>query len=138
MEEVKREGLAPTIALTCTQCQQRTARTLANKCGHFWDVNRRAVLGMQWIGRGKQALVKFCAAMNMSPPMTHSAFAGHTSALRKTTVAVAEKSMAAAAADVHQLSSAAADTVMDTTVTFEGTWMRCGHTSLHGVFSVMS
>ena len=134
MEEVKREGVAPTIALTCTQCQQKTARTLANKCGHFWDVNRRAVLGMRWIGRGRQALVKFCAARNIPPPMMHSALAGHTSSLRKATVAVAKKSMGAAAADVHQLSSAAADTVMDTTVMIDGTWMRRGHTSLHGVF----
>lgn len=138
LAEVKREGLAPTIGLTCTNCEQRNTRTLANKRGRFWDVNRCAVLGMKWIGRGRQALVKLCAALNMPSPMAHSTFDEHVIALRKTTVTVAERSMAAAADEVHKLSDAATDAVVDTTVTFDGTWMRRGHTSLHGVFSVIS
>ena len=138
LEEVKREGLASTVQLTCMNCRQKTAKTLANKCGQFWDINRRAVFGMRWIGCGRQGLVKFCAAVNMPSPMTHSAFDGHVNALRTATVEVARQSMAAAAEAVHRQVDAELDTTVDTAVTFDGTWMRRGHTSLYGVFTVMS
>ena len=70
--------------------------------------------------------------------MNQSTFDGHVNALRTATVAVAQRSMASAAASVHELEGAAPDTVVETAVTCDGTWMRRGHTSLHGVFSVMS
>lgn len=73
----------------------------------------------------------------MPHPMSKSAFSGHSKALNKAAAAVAGSSMQQAAAEVREVAGVGED-VLDTTVTFDGTWMRRGHNSLYGVFIVMS
>ena len=68
-------GLARTSVLLCTNngCKATTEiptpkKKIAGKA-RFYDVNRRSVLAMRLIGRGRAALAKFAAIMNMPGPV---------------------------------------------------------------------
>ena len=92
----------------------------------------RMTIQVRWIGCGRQALVKFCTALNMPSPMCRSAFYDHAKALNRATVEVDERRMCIGAAAVRLLHGAK-DAVADVAVTFDGTWMRRGFCSLYGV-----
>ena len=137
LSEPKRQGFASCLELTCQTCEAHTSQYMSDKHKRVWDVNRRAVFGMRWIGRGHGAMLKLGAASNMPVPMTFSAYQGHAKALHKSAKVVAEHSMSAAATQV--LDNAPGDVVIaDTAVTYDGTWMCRGYASLYGVFVAMA
>lgn len=137
LAEAKREGLASTLQLTCQACNESSSATLAKRCGRFWDVNRRATLGMRWIGRGRQALCKLCTALNMPQPVAKPGYNGHCKAVHRAAVEVASQSMSAAAEEVRGM-NAEEEHPGNTAVSFDGTWMRRGFTSLFGVFTAIA
>ena len=64
LKEQKRDGLASTLRLVCESCELASSEAMSRKYKRVWEVNRRFVLGMRWIGRGHQAMIKLCAALN--------------------------------------------------------------------------
>ena len=72
IREVKVEGVASFTEVECQSCGAKTSKTLAKRCGRFWDINRMIVFAMRWIGCGREALVKICGALNMPPPLSLS------------------------------------------------------------------
>lgn len=138
LTEVAREGLASKLALECDECGASTSKMLAQPSGRAWDVNRRAVMGMRWIGRGRQALVKLCGVLDMPPPMSKSSYHLHAKSLHSACLAVASRSMRTAADDVRHLNEDEGRAPETASVSFDGTWMRRGYSSLHGVFTAVS
>lgn len=56
----------------------------------FYDVNRRSALAMCVIGRGRAALTKSCAVMNMPGPVAKQSFNMHVLAMAPISQHVAE------------------------------------------------
>ena len=88
--------------------------------GQGLEVNRRVVLAARNIGVGHQGLVKFCAVMNMLPPMNENSFQDHIKAVRIANQTVAEKSMLKAADEVKEFYKPERDGVYNTAVSGDG------------------
>ena len=81
LREAKHFELAPHMNLTCDRCGYGESETLSQKQikgrSHFFDVNRKAVLGMRLIGGGHSSLKTLCSVMDMPPPMSKYTFDCH-------------------------------------------------------------
>ena len=74
-ENSNRDGLAETLCLKCSTCDcitpLQTSKRLGGKGDGAHEVNRRSVLSShQW---GRAGLAKFCAGMELPPPVTKKA-----------------------------------------------------------------
>ena len=138
LNEVDMQGLATCLEISCTKCGERNSAFMSGRYNRVWEVNRRSAFGMRWIGRGRQSLVKFCAAMNMPPPMHAKAYDGHAKALSVAAKVTAEASMCDAAQDLRRNAGVQAQQPCDVAVTYDGTWMRRGYASLYGAFIAIS
>ena len=139
--EESRYGLATECALRCSSCDSSASSPLSlKKTGQKWyDVNRRSVLAMRLVGRGRESLKKICATLDMPPPLAKKSFDFHRSALRQATETLAQESMSRWAADLVSLrTSSHAVNPADVVVSTDGTWMRRGYSSLYGVQTVIS
>lgn len=141
--ESRREGLASFVTITCDNpdCGESVTSSLAKESptGKFFEVNRRAVLAMRLIGRGEEALRKICCILDMPPPMAHSTFDDHRTVIHRGVCEAARASLNQAAAHAREAKrEQGASEVDQIEVTADGTWMRRGFTSLHGVFSVIA
>lgn len=107
---------------------------MSKKFNRVWEVNRRAVLGMRLIGRGRQAMVKLTGVLNMPSPMSRSTYYSHATRVHSASKTVAESSMKEAA----KKAVSEADGSGDIAVSYDGTWMRRGFASLYGAFTVIA
>ena len=139
ISEDGRWGLASTITISCCseECLAVTSLPIVQKSGHFFQCNRRSVLAARAIGCGHAGLQKFCGLMNLPPPVQLSAFQRHQRALCKAAKSVACTSMNKAAEEVRVANTRRDRPVNVTAVTFDGTWMKRGFSSLHGVFTAI-
>eukprot|EP00117_Sycon_ciliatum_P030880 scpid64997/ scgid24259/ len=138
VKETDRAGLASCISLVCSNvdCAGMSKYPLIPKSNqYFYDCNKRSVLAARSIGKGHRGLRKFCGIMNLPPPISKSAFQCHQKALYVASKSVAESSMQQASRDVQALNLSKQKDEHITEVTFDGTWMKRGFTSLHGVFT---
>ena len=138
IEDTGRAGLATVISLSCSNAQCSSVQTypLVPKSNwYYFDCNRRSVLAARAIGRGHAGLRKFCGLMNLPPPVCKSAFQRHQKALHAAAKSVAETSMQQASSEVRMLNVSKERDEHMATVTFDGTWMKRGFTSLYGVFT---
>ena len=133
VNKVKRHGLVSEMQLYCRTCGELSCEPMSKQSGRVWETNRRAALAMTWIGRGHAALVKASAALNMPAPMNKSSYQGHLKALATSTRTVATASMKKAAAEVREQTG-----VSDVAVSYGGTWMRRGFSSMCGAFIAIS
>ena len=141
IRECGRNGLVPFLSVTCSNCSFSTEKghAMGQRAGKFYDANRRSVLAMRVIGRGHAALEKFCGIMDMPKPVNESNFRRHQQAVRGAAVSAAEASMIAAATEVRENNQeAGAEDSSATAVTFDGTRMRRGFSSLYGVFACIA
>ena len=135
-------GLASLLTLKCTSAKCKfykffyTSNRVEN--GQAFEVNRRVVLASRNIGVGHQGLVKFCAVMNMLPPMNENSFQDHIKAVRKASQTVAEKSMSKAADEVKEFYEPERDGVYNIAVSGDGTWRRRGFSSSYGIVTALS
>lgn len=109
------------------------AAPLSRKHGRVFDVNKKSVFTMRRIGRGWSALNKFCGIMNMPPAVCESVFNHHQRELQVAAETVSERPMNRSAAEIRVL--AGGDQIA---VSFDGTWMRRGYSSLYGEFACIS
>ena len=128
-------GLASVVHVQCNNvlCRHSWRFNLCLKEKRFFDINRRSVLVMRRIGKGRAALNRFCGIMDMPSPVNSHAYTRHQEALVIAAATVASKSMVNAAEEVKILNGC--DRVA---VTCDGTWMRRGYSSLYGVFACIS
>lgn len=141
VRETTRAGLASVVSVSCTndQCTVVSEYPLVPKSNqYFYDCNRRSVLAARVIGRGHSGLSKFCGVMNLPPPVSKPAFHRHQRILYSAAKSVAETCMEEAAAEVRAFNITQDRDEHVTSVTFDGTWMKRGFTSLHGVFTAIS
>ena len=135
--ETQRYGLASSVSVVCQNCDVQTSFSLVEKTGRFYDCNRRSILAARMLGSGHAGLQKFCGIMNLPPPVRLSAFQSHQRALCHAAQTVASKSMCEAAAEVRALNLSRGEPENATAVTFDGTWMKRGYSSLYGVFTAI-
>ena len=138
VKETARAGLATSISLTCdnVDCASFKKYPLVPKANqYFYDCNRRSVLAARAVGKGHRGLRRFCGIMNLPQPVSKSAFQRHQKSSCAASKSVAESSMQQASQEVRALNSSKDREEHITAVTFDGTWMKRGFTSLHGVFT---
>lgn len=132
----KRDGLKENLFLLCSECKNETtlntSRRIGGVGGGAYDVNRRSVLAShQW---GLAGLTKFCASLDLPPPVTKKAYNDHLISIEKQAKNNAEKLMCDAAKrlkditekehpeDIHTLQNGHA--VADVSVSVDGTWQK--------------
>jgi len=148
-ENNNRDGLAESLYLKCSCCGTvtplKTSKRTGGKGGGAYEVNRRSVLSShQW---GRAGLVKFCAGMELSPPVTKKAYNQHMIQIEKVAANNAEKLMCEAAKRLSSLvSTEDEDSVVEingrnvtkVAVSIDGTWQKRGHSSKIGVVFAVS
>lgn len=139
LNEKSRWGLAVELSLWCVGCEAENTHFMSNKAGRCFEVNRRAVLGGRLAGIGRAGLATLCGVLNMPSPMAQKSYHRHEQCLIQAATSVAEASMVQAAKDVRAVQEQQGmERPGDLAVTSDGTWMRRGHTSLHGVTTVIA
>ena len=142
-EKVSGCGLARTLVLQCAnnRCKAFTELPTSERIirgkARFYDVNRRSALAMRIIGRGRAALTKFCAVMNMPSPVAKKSFQTHVKAIARVSQQVAEAEMKKAANEIRAAAKAGNDENLDIAVSCDGTWARRGFQSLYGMVSAI-
>ena len=139
LAEIDRAGLASTFQVTCDHCGHETSSYSVNKSSSSFDLNRKSVLGMRMLGKGREGFRKLCAFLDLPGPVAKKNYQRHCVKLHRAAKAVALDSMKQAADSV--LASRVADNEdlpENIAVSTDGTWMRRGHASLYGVQTVMA
>ena len=148
-ENSNRDGLAELLYLKCSSCDRitplQTSKRLGGKGGGAHEVNRRSVLSShQW---GCAGLAKFCAGMDLPPPVTKKAYNQHMKKIQKSSINNAEQLMCDAAERLTNLvSSEEEDCVVEingqkatkVAVSMDGTWQKRGLSSKIGVVFAVS
>ena len=137
-KETKRAGLASVISITCCTdgCDLYLEHPLVPQSNpYFYECNRRSVSAARTIGRGHSGLQRFCGMMDLPPPVTKAAFQRHQRKLYTAAKTAAEDSTQKAVKKVKDFNPQEEQDQLITAVTFDGTWMKRGFTSFHGVFT---
>lgn len=128
-------GLAVKLVLTCSNCDfaERhfsSPRVPGKSSITPFEVNLRAMKGIQSIGKGVTALADFCATMNLSHRgLHHKTFRGHMNTMVKACQAVATATEAASVKVVKDLYKDFLNPTGNVDVIFDGTWKTRGHNS---------
>lgn len=105
---------------------------------HTKHLNSRSVLEMRLSGRGRSALDRFCAVMDMLPPVTPVSYTEHSTRIQQESEVFALASVERASAYLHHKHGVSQSDILDITVTCDGTWSKRGFTALYGVVVVAS
>lgn len=87
---------------------------------------------MRCIGQGLASIKVFCALMNLSPPVEKTTYNMINQRILDATSAVANESISMAAEEEARLTNS-----RDVSVSCDGTWLTRGHSSQHGVCTVI-
>ena len=132
----EKQGFASLLYIHCTcgyKKEFRTSRTYS--CKQSFDVNTRLIYSMRSIGQGYASIEKFTTLMNMPKPMTQNSFNKSVKSILKATSTVAEETMKEAA---DELKNDSEETVVDVSVSADGSWQRRGYSSLNGTYTTIS
>ena len=133
--------------MKCSLCHTITAletsRRLGGKGDGPYEVNRRSILSSnQW---GHAGLAKFCAGMDLSPPVTKKAYNQNMKQIERIAISNAEKLMCEATERLSQLASNEGEesmvdghSIAKVAVSEDGTWQKRGQSSKIGVVFAMS
>ena len=105
-----------------------------------YDVNRRAVYHSLETGGGYESLASFCSIMNM-PCISKRAYQKQLETILDVLEQEAKEEMPNAAKEIHESTTSeelSDDGVVDTAVSFDGTWAKRGFTSQTGVVFVVA
>lgn len=144
-EEAQRHGLMSVLCLLCSKCGTKTEsfNTSVNiaRRGTNYDVNRLVVFASLATGETRSGIERFCAIMGMPPPVACKSWQTHHSKISEDVAKAAEDSMDKAAESIHLTdleSGGEVPEVVDTAVSFDGTWAKRGYSSLFGVQAAIS
>ncbi|CAN8014554.1 unnamed protein product [Ixodes persulcatus] len=132
-------GLAVKLELTCPACDFReehfsSPRTEGEARITPFEVNMRAVKGIQSIGKGSTALTDFCAALNISHRgLHHKTFQRHLPTVMQACELAAAACEAESVAVVRELYADFLNPANNIDVMYDGTWKKRGRTSHIGV-----
>ena len=141
-------GLVSSLETYCTSCEIVINCTLTSDrlggqtAGNVpLVVNRSAVSATMDMGEGYSGLVKLYRYLDMDC-MHHKTYATHVKEVAEANMVVATKVLTDAAKVVRRVyqesdPSLDDDSVIDLTVTFDGSWMTRGHTSMYGIGCVI-
>ena len=144
----RRLGLVCLYETYCTTCGVVLNSTLSSdrtdkeRAGNVpFVVVRQAVAATMDMGVGHAGLVKLCRFMDMAP-IHHRSYARHVRVVTAANMKVVSSLMDDAATTVRQAyrehdPSITQDSILDLTVTFDGSWMTRGHNSLYGIGCVV-
>ena len=132
-----RKGLASSLYIKC-DCEFEKRFYTSERCGSAFEVNQRVTYAMRSCGQGYAGIEKFTTFMNMPPPMTANNYKKTARNVREAAILVAEITMKDAAEELRSQSNASEDEIADTAVSCDGTWQKCGYSSLNGVTTVIS
>ncbi|XP_028392982.1 uncharacterized protein LOC114517447 [Dendronephthya gigantea] len=131
----ERKGSASHLRARCEACGWVYTFYTSKKVGHSFDVNKRFVYAMRSLGEGHTSAKRFCALMDMPPPLQPTAYRDCNIALAKAAKAVATTTMLNAANEVKKDPT---NQINQCSVSCDGTWQRRGHSSLNGCVTTLS
>ena len=117
----------------CNNCNATTSFMSSNRTEtDYFETNIRFVYAIRSTGKGHAASQTFCSVMNLPQPPTK--FHKYNQELSRCISEVAKESMSKASMEAIIEN----DGDYNISVIFDGTWQKCGHTSLNGVVTVSS
>lgn len=134
------KGYANTFNIFCTNCGFESTFETSNPVSkhdstrHPFDVNRRVVQAFSSMGKGHRALETFSMTMNMKPIQFES-YNKHILNLCDIYRLQAKRTLEEARAEVQKCYGMmdAEGSVLDITVSYDGTWQKRGFTSKYGI-----
>ncbi|XP_070546509.1 uncharacterized protein [Ptychodera flava] len=132
------------MACSNSDCSTRhieSAFPSSQKNGRYFQINRKMVLGLRAIGRGRRASEKFCSFIGLPPPLSSNAFREHVQELANKSEDVTEDLLQQAVAEVRQLvlgEEPDEGQTVDVAVSVDGSWVSRSFCSLFGFVSVIS
>ena len=143
-----RAGLAHKLSLQCRNCGiLDTFYSSPVTCNVYPDskarrsmfaINLRSVLAFRKIGKGHKAMNTFSGFMNLSKPLSKTQYDKANEKLLSAYQDACIQSCKEAALETINKLDGSSDAVTDCQVFVDGTWQKCGHSSLTGVVTVMS
>lgn len=135
----KQLGFAREVSLYCSECNYSKSTMSSEKTGLSYDINLRVTQAFKHIGKGYSAIEKFCMVMNIP------VFSSKTYRKCESIICEAYKSVKQAMVstvhmkvkDAYESINAPKSYITDVAVSFDGTWMTRGHSSLFGVSCVI-
>lgn len=132
----RRSGLASSINVTCSECDAcNVLETSRRTSGNIFEVNEKFVYALHICGKELASGRTMCAVLNLPPPPTK--FASYNARLLDASTTTVRNSMAKAAEELKK-EAFYSDGDLETAVTVDGTWMKRGYSSLHGVVAAIS
>lgn len=139
----ERHGLAHKLCVKCTNCGFSPTQTYTSPRVETetktqrssFEINRRSVDAFLGLGVGHKGIEKFSASLGMSG-MDSRTFSRHMSALAAESKTVKENILSQSVAVVRRAyieAGSNGDSVLDVSVSYDGTWHKRGHTSAYGI-----
>lgn len=136
----ERIGIVSTLHVVCEECKADSKFKTSPINKWVYDANIRFCYGMRCLGVGREGANLFCGLMNMPPPVNR--FTDLNTRLLISLEKVAKRNLLAAVQDAvaekRETEPNSETPATDLSVSCDGTWMKRGHTSLHGVSTVIS
>ena len=107
------------------------------KSGFFYSMNRLCVIAGRLIGKGRPAMNKLSSVMGLSPPVSKQSYAHYTKYVEAKAFDLLQKNLSRAASKIKD-EHGTADAVIDTPVSFDGSWKKRGWTSKGGIATAVA
>lgn len=134
-------GFSTNLKLSCDNCHENVSSvTTSESCceSNSPDINLRITQAFSHIGKGYSAIEKFCMIMNIAP-FSSATFAKCLKKLNDAQSIATQNILSHIHKEVKkaQVSPNTVNNLCDIAVSFDGTWLTRGHSSLIGVSCVI-
>lgn len=133
--ETSARGLGFKVVVNCQNCEQ----VFINSCPlikNAYEINRRIIFAMRFLGIGLNGIKKFCAFMDLPRPIFQSFYDKIMKSIAIATSAVRDISIKKAAEQEKELSIQKGQSE-GVTVSGDGSWRKRGFSSLYGIVSLI-
>ena len=131
----RREGLVTHPYLFCPGCKEKDyieySRGSAKQ--KRFQLNQRSVLANKCIGGTHPSMQLFCSIMELPLPLAYRTYSSHSHAVCKASELQVKDSMEQARCEVREHYGVGEGEVAEILVSCDGSWQKCGFTSLYGV-----
>ena len=133
-----RRGLVTKIYVHCTECEWEYLLS-DPYTKEATGLNCKSVFGSRLMGKGRSGIETIISALlDLPPPVTVSSYVTHNKTICGVLKKYVHDEQLAAVSRLRALYNASPDTVLDVTVTYDGTWSKRGFTAPYCVGVVMS
>ena len=134
----KKKGCASYLSVQCSCCSYINEFYTSENRDKTSDVNKRIVYAMRSCRQGYSGIETFTTLMDIPKPMTAKNYDKLVSKFVTATKAVAEETMEDAAEEIRSKVNSDSDTIIDTSVSQDGSWQRRGYSSLNGCVTAIA